>query len=380
MAFTELSAGEKRRYERHIILPEFGEEGQLKLKNGSVLIVGTGGLGSPLALYLAAAGVGRIGLVDFDIVDESNLQRQIIHFTSDIGRSKLESAKRKILEINPSAIVETHETALRAENALEILKNYDVIVDGTDNFPTRYLVADACTILNKPNVYGSIFRFEGQVTVFNYQDGPSYRCLYPEPPPPGLVPSCAEGGVLGVLPGVIGTLQATEAIKILTGIGTVLKGRLLLYNALDLTFRTVKVRRNPKWEIGAEHPDVKGLVDYEQFCGLKRKEGEGIPDEISVTELKSWIDQGRSFTLIDVREPHEYDHVNINGKLIPLGTVVQRQSEIPREGVVVIQCKVGGRSRQAVEALKKEGYTNLLNLAGGITAWQKEIDPSLPRP
>jgi sulfur-carrier protein adenylyltransferase/sulfurtransferase len=380
MAFTELSAGEKRRYERHIILPEFGEEGQLKLKNGSVLIVGTGGLGSPLALYLAAAGVGRIGLVDFDIVDESNLQRQIIHFTSDIGRSKLESAKRKILEINPSAIVETYETALRAENALDILKNYDVIVDGTDNFPTRYLVADACTILNKPNVYGSIFRFEGQVTVFNYQDGPSYRCLYPEPPPPGLVPSCAEGGVLGVLPGVVGTLQATEAIKILTGIGTVLKGRLLLYNALDLTFRTVKVRRNPKWEVGGEHPDVKGLVDYEQFCGLKRKDGEGIADEISVKELKAWRDQDRSFTLIDVREPHEFDHLNIHGKLIPLGTVVQRQSEIPREGVVVIHCKVGGRSRQAVEALKKEGYTNLLNLAGGITAWQKEIDPSLPRP
>lgn len=380
MAFTELSPAEKRRYERHLILPEFGEEGQLKLKNGSVLIVGTGGLGSPLALYLAAAGVGRIGLVDFDVVDESNLQRQIIHFTSDVGRTKLESAKRKILEINPSAIVETHETALRAENALEILKNYDVIVDGTDNFPTRYLVADACTLLNKPNVYGSIFRFEGQVTVFNYQDGPSYRCLYPEPPPPGLVPSCAEGGVLGVLPGVVGTLQATETIKILTGIGTPLKGRLLLYDALNLTFKQVKLRRNPKWEVGAPHPDVKGLVDYEQFCGLKKKDGEGPADEISVQELKSWRDQGRSFTLIDVREPHEYDHVNIQGKLIPLKTVVERQSEIPREGVVVVHCKVGGRSRQAVEALKKEGYTNLLNLAGGITAWQREIDPSLPKP
>jgi len=378
MAFTELSAAEKRRYERHIILPEFGEAGQLKLKNGSVLIVGTGGLGSPLALYLAAAGVGRIGLVDFDIVDESNLQRQIIHFTSDIGRTKLESAKRKILEINPSAIVETYETALRAENALDILRNYDVIVDGTDNFPTRYLVADACTILGKPNVYGSIFRFEGQVTVFNYQDGPSYRCLYPEPPPPGLVPSCAEGGVLGVLPGVVGVLQATEAIKILTGVGTPLKGRLLLYNALDLTFRTVKVRRNPKWAVGAEHPDVKGLVDYEQFCGLKRHGA--VADEISVQELKSWQDQGRSFTLVDVREPHEYDHVNLGGKLIPLNTVLARQSEIPREGVVVVQCKVGGRSRQAIESLKAAGYNNLLNLAGGIVAWQKEIDTTLPRP
>jgi adenylyltransferase/sulfurtransferase len=378
MAFTELSPAEKRRYERHLILPEFGEAGQLKLKNGSVLIVGTGGLGSPLALYLAAAGVGRIGLVDFDVVDESNLQRQIIHFTSDVGRTKLESAKRKILEINPSAIVETYETALRADNALEILRNYDVIVDGTDNFPTRYLVADACTILGKPNVYGSIFRFEGQVTVFNYQDGPSYRCLYPEPPPPGLVPSCAEGGVLGVLPGVVGVLQATEAIKIIAGIGTTLKGRLLLYNALDLTFRTVKVRRNPKWAAGAEHPDVKGLVDYEQFCGLKRH-GE-IADEISVAELKAWRDQGRSFTLVDVREPHEYDHVNLGGKLIPLKSVIDRQSEIPREGVVVVQCKVGGRSRQAIEALKGAGYRNLLNLAGGIVAWQREIDPTLPRP
>lgn len=378
MPFTELSAAEKRRYERHLILPEFGEAGQLKLKNGSVLIVGTGGLGSPLALYLAAAGVGRIGLVDFDVVDESNLQRQIIHFTSDVGRSKIESAKRKILEINPSAVVESYELALRAENALDIIKNYDVVVDGTDNFPTRYLVADACTLLNKPNVYGSIFRFEGQVTVFNYQDGPSYRCLYPEPPPPGLVPSCAEGGVLGVLPGVIGTLQATEVIKILTGIGTTLKGRLLLYNALDLTFRTVKIRRNPKWEIGAPHPDVKELVDYDQFCGLKHA-GE-IDDEISVRELQQWIEQKRDFTLVDVREPHEYDHVNLGGKLIPLKSVLERQSEIPREGVVVVQCKVGGRSRQAIEALKGAGYTNLLNLAGGIAAWVRDIDPSLPRP
>jgi adenylyltransferase/sulfurtransferase len=378
MPFTELSASEKRRYERHLILPEFGEAGQLKLKNGSVLIVGTGGLGSPLALYLAAAGVGRIGLVDFDVVDESNLQRQIIHFTSDVGHSKIESAKRKILEINPSAVVETYETALRAENALDILKNYDVIVDGTDNFPTRYLVADACTLLNKPNVYGSIFRFEGQVTVFNYQDGPSYRCLYPEPPPPGLVPSCAEGGVLGVLPGVIGTLQATEVIKILSGVGTPLKGRLLLYNALDLTFRTVKLHRNPKWEVGGPHPDVKELVDYDQFCGLKHA-GE-IDDEITVRELQQWIEQKRDFTLIDVREPHEYDHVNLGGKLIPLKTVLDHQSEIPREGVVVVQCKVGGRSRQAIDALKGVGYTNLLNLAGGIAAWVREIDPSLPRP
>ncbi|MCB9495931.1 MAG: molybdopterin-synthase adenylyltransferase MoeB [Fibrobacteria bacterium] len=372
-----LTASELRRYERHIILPELGREGQQKIKDGSVLIVGTGGLGSPLALYLAAAGVGRIGLVDFDIVDESNLQRQIIHFTSDVGTPKLESAKRKILEINPNAIVETHNVALKSDNALDILKNYDVIVDGTDNFPTRYLVADACTILNKPNVYGSIFRFEGQVTVFNYQDGPSYRCLYPEPPPPGLVPSCAEGGVLGVLPGVVGTLQATEVIKILTGIGTPLKGRLLLYNALDLTFKTVKVRRDPKWAVGTPHPTVTKLVDYEQFCGLKR--GGEVSDEISVAELKEWRDQGRSFTLIDVREENEYEYANIGGKLIPLGEVVARQSEIPREGVVVLQCKVGGRSRQALEALKAQGYNNLLNLAGGIAAWSREIDPSVPR-
>jgi adenylyltransferase/sulfurtransferase len=377
MSFTELTASELRRYERHIILPELGKEGQLKLKNGSVLIVGTGGLGSPLALYLAAAGVGRIGLVDFDIVDESNLQRQIIHYTSDVGTPKLESAKRKILEINPTAIVETHNIALKSDNALDILKNYDVIVDGTDNFPTRYLVADACTILGKPNVYGSIFRFEGQVTVFNYQDGPSYRCLYPEPPPPGLVPSCAEGGVLGVLPGVVGCLQATEVIKILTGIGTVLKGRLLLYNALDLTFKTVKVRRDPKWAVGAPHPTVTKLVDYEQFCGLKR--GGEVSDEITVQELKEWRDQGRSFTLVDVREQNEYDYANLGGKLIPLAQVLDRQSEIPREGVVVVQCKVGGRSRQAVEALKAAGYNNLLNLTGGIAAWSREIDPKVPR-
>lgn len=372
-----LTASELRRYERHIILPELGREGQQKIKDGSVLIVGTGGLGSPLALYLAAAGVGRIGLVDFDIVDESNLQRQIIHFTSDIGTPKLESAKRKILEINPNAIVETHNVALKSDNALDILKNYDVIVDGTDNFPTRYLVADACTLLNKPNVYGSIFRFEGQVTVFNYQDGPSYRCLYPEPPPPGLVPSCAEGGVLGVLPGVVGTLQATEVIKILTGIGTPLKGRLLLYNALDLTFKTVKVRRDPKWAVGAPHPTVTSLVDYEQFCGLKR--GGEVSDEISVQELKEWRDQQRSFTLVDVREQDEFDYANLGGKLIPLKTVLARQSEIPREGVVVVHCKMGGRSRQAVEALKGAGYNNLLNLTGGITAWSREIDPSIPK-
>jgi adenylyltransferase/sulfurtransferase len=326
---------------------------------------------------LAAAGVGRIGLVDFDVVDASNLQRQIIHFTSDVGTPKLESAKRKILEINPDCQVELYPVALRSDNALDILKNYDVIVDGTDNFPTRYLVADACTLLNKPNVYGSIFRFEGQVSVFNYQDGPSYRCLYPEPPPPGLVPSCAEGGVLGVLPGVIGTLQATETIKILTGIGTPLKGKLLLYNALDLSFKTVKVRRNPKWEVGTPHPVVTGLVDYEQFCGLK-KAGD-LGDEISVQELKEWQDQGRSFTLIDVREPNEFEYCNLNGKLIPLKTVLDRQSEIPREGIVVVHCKMGGRSRQAIEALKSVGYNNLVNLAGGITAWSRDIDPTVPR-
>lgn len=379
----ELTKDDYERYSRHLILPEVGVEGQKRLKAASVLCIGTGGLGSPLLLYLTAAGIGRIGIVDFDIVDRSNLQRQVIHGTSWVGKPKIESAKHRILEINPYCQVDLYETRLSSENALDIFKPYDVVIDGTDNFPTRYLTNDACVLLNKPNVYGSIFRFEGQATVFNYQEGPNYRDLYPEPPPPGMVPSCAEGGVLGVLPGIIGTIQATEAIKIILGAPNTLSGRLLLYNALEMKFRELKLRPNP------ERPVIEKLIDYEQFCGIPQakaqeaKEQMELP-EISVKELKELIDSGADdFVLIDVRNPNEYQIAKIPGSvLIPLpdieqGSGVAKVKEILNGHRLVAHCKMGGRSAKALGILKEAGIEGI-NVKGGITAWSREIDPSVP--
>jgi sulfur-carrier protein adenylyltransferase/sulfurtransferase len=384
---VQLSHDEIRRYSRHLIMPEVGIQGQRKLKAASVLLIGTGGLGSPLALYLAAAGIGRIGLVDYDVVDETNLQRQVIHFTSDIGKPKLESAAAKLSDINPYLVIEKHNVPLTSENALEILKDYDVIIDGTDNFPTRYLVNDACVILGKPNVYGSIFRFEGQLTVFYAKEGPCYRCLFPEPPPPGLVPSCAEGGVLGILPGTIGTLQATEAIKLIIGAGKPLIGRMILYDALEMSFDSIKLRKNPECPVCGEHPTVTQLIDYEQFCGVpahdrsefKEKNVQQKVRNITVHELKARLDAGDNLVIVDVREPHEREISMIEGSvLIPKGQVVARAAEIPRDRDVVVQCKTGSRSRDAIVKLQEQGFTNLVNLAGGINAWAREIDPSLP--
>ncbi len=384
---VQLSHEEIRRYSRHLIMPEVGIQGQRKLKAASVLLIGTGGLGSPLALYLAAAGIGRIGLVDYDVVDETNLQRQVIHFTSDVGKSKLESAAAKLSDINPYLVIEKHNVPLTSENALEILKDYDVIIDGTDNFPTRYLVNDACVILGKPNVYGSIFRFEGQLTVFYAKEGPCYRCLFPEPPPPGLVPSCAEGGVLGILPGTIGTLQATEAIKLILEAGKPLIGRMILYDALEMTFDSIKLRKNPECPVCGEHPTLTELIDYEQFCGVpahdrsefKERNVQQKVRNITVSELKARLDAGDELLIVDVREPHEREISNIEGSvLIPKGQVVARAAEIPKDRDVVVQCKTGARSRDAIIILQKLGYTNLVNLAGGINAWAREIDPSLP--
>jgi adenylyltransferase/sulfurtransferase len=378
-----LSKEEYERFSRHIILPEVGLEGQKRLKAASVLCIGTGGLGSPLLLYLAAAGIGRIGIVDFDIVDHSNLQRQIIHGTSWVGKPKIASAKNRILEINPYCQVDLYETRLSAENALDILKPYDVIVDGTDNFPTRYLTNDACVLLNKPNVYGSIFRFEGQATVFNYQDGPNYRDLYPEPPPPGMVPSCAEGGVLGVLPGIIGTIQATETIKIILGADNTLSGRLLLYNAWDMKFRELKLRPNP------ERPVIEKLIDYEQFCGIPQAKAEEekrkteIP-EITVRQLKDLIDHGAdAFILIDVRNVNEYEIARIPGSvLVPLpeieeGPGVEKIRALAKGHRIIAHCKMGGRSAKALGLLKEAGIEGT-NVKGGITAWSREVDPSTP--
>jgi len=382
-----LSHDEIRRYSRHLIMPEVGIQGQRKLKAASVLLIGTGGLGSPLALYLAAAGIGRIGLVDYDVVDESNLQRQVIHFTSDVGKPKLESAAAKLSDMNPYLVIEKHNVPLTSENALEILANYDVIIDGTDNFPTRYLVNDACVILGKPNVYGSIFRFEGQLTVFDAKQGPCYRCLFPEPPPPGLVPSCAEGGVLGILPGTIGTLQATEAIKLILGVGKPMIGRMMLYDALEMTFDTIKLRKNPNCPVCGEHPTITELIDYEQFCGVpahdrsdfKEKNVQNQVKSITVAELKARLDAGQAITIVDVREPHEWEISALEGSLkIPKGQVVARAAEIPKDREVVMQCKTGVRSRDSILMLQKLGYTNLVNLTGGINAWAREIDHSLP--
>jgi len=378
----ELTTDELSRYSRHLILPEVGMEGQQKLKAARVLCVGTGGLGSPLALYLTAAGIGTLGLVDFDVVDASNLQRQIIHSTRDIGRKKLDSAEEKLIALNPAINIVKHETMLSSANALDILKDYDIVADGTDNFPTRYLVNDACVLLDKPNAYGSIFRFEGQASVFATKDGPCYRCLYPEPPPPGLVPSCAEGGVLGILPGLVGVIQATEVIKLILGKGDSLAGRLLLVDALNMRFRELKLRKNPECPVCGANPTITKLIDYQQFCGIVPESKEektmknGIP-QITVKELKRRIDVGEDLYILDVREPFEYQIAQIGGKLIPLNDVPQRLNEIPREREIIVQCKSGGRSQRVAELLKQQGYPSVVNLAGGILAWSDEIDPSV---
>jgi sulfur-carrier protein adenylyltransferase/sulfurtransferase len=379
-----LSKDEILRYSRHLIMPEVGMDGQLKLKSAKVLLIGTGGLGAPLGLYLAAAGVGRIGLVDFDVVDFTNLQRQVIHGTSDVGRKKLDSAAGRMHEINPFVTIDKHEVALSSENAMEILKDYDIVVDGTDNFPTRYLVNDACVLLGKPNVYGSIFRFEGQATVFAYQGGPCYRCLYPEPPPPGLVPSCAEGGVLGILPGMIGIVQATETVKLILGTGEPLVGRLLLYDALNMRFRELKLRKNPECPVCGDHPTVTKLIDYQQFCGIPHQEATPVAEtnewEIDAKGLKAKMDRGDNFVLIDVREPHEYQICRIPGsKLIPLGEVPKRVNELNSADDIVVHCKMGGRSAKAVEFLKQAGFKKVKNMKGGILAWSDQVDPTVPK-
>ncbi len=383
-SLPELTTDDLARYSRHLILPEVGMEGQRRLKAAQVLCVGTGGLGSPLAFYLAAAGVGTLGLVDFDVVDASNLQRQIIHSTKDIGRKKLDSAEEKLLALNPAMNVVKHETRLSSENALDILKDYDIVSDGTDNFPTRYLVNDACVLLGKPNVYGSIFRFEGQASVFATEQGPCYRCLYPEPPPPGLVPSCAEGGVLGILPGLVGMIQATETIKLILGKGESLAGRLLLVDALNMKFRELKLRKNPECPVCGEHPTVTKLIDYQQFCGIvpetKQEKAlkNGIP-QMTVKELKQRLDAGEDVFVLDVREPYEYQIANIGAKLIPQNDVPKRLSELDRDREIVVHCRSGQRSQRIAEFLVKQGYPNVKNLAGGILAWADEIDPKMQK-
>jgi molybdopterin/thiamine biosynthesis adenylyltransferase/rhodanese-related sulfurtransferase len=384
-ALPELTNDEVVRYSRHLIMPEVGMDGQRRLKAGSVLCIGAGGLGSPAAMYLAAAGVGRIGIVDFDVVDFSNLQRQIIHGTPDVGRSKLASAKDRLTAINPHIQIETFETALSSENALDLFAPYDVILDGTDNFPTRYLTNDACVLLGKPNAYGSIFRFEGQASVFATKDGPCYRCLYPEPPPPGLVPSCAEGGVLGVLPGVIGVIQATEAIKLITGIGEPLVGRFLIYDALRMRFRELKLRKDPDCPVCGTHPTVTELIDYDQFCGIgpaveTNAVTQNVSGEITSVELKARLDSGEKVRIIDVREPNEYQINRIAGsELIPLGDIPARYAELDPEQELVMQCKSGGRSGKAADFLRSVGFKKVLNLKGGILDWIDKVDPSQPK-
>jgi len=380
----DLSQEEIKRYSRHLIMPEVGMDGQRRLKQGSVLCIGAGGLGSPAAMYLAAAGVGRIGIVDFDVVDYSNLQRQLLHGTPDVGRSKLASAKDKLNALNPHVQVDTYETSLSSQNALELFAPYDVILDGTDNFPTRYLVNDACVISGKPNAYGSIFRFEGQASVFATKDGPCYRCLYPEPPPPGLVPSCAEGGVLGVLPGIIGVIQATESIKVITGIGEPLIGRFLIYDALKMKFRELKLRKDPECPVCGTNPTVTKLIDYDQFCGIApashvaEHSGGSVNEwEITPVELKKRLDAGETPFILDVREPNEYQINRIAGStLIPLGELPRRYQELPRDREIVTQCKMGGRSAKAMDFLKSVGFTRVKNLRGGILEWIDKVDPS----
>jgi adenylyltransferase/sulfurtransferase len=383
----ELTNDEIKRYSRHLIMPEVGMDGQRRLKGGKVLCIGAGGLGSPAAMYLAAAGVGTVGLVDFDVVDFSNLQRQIIHGTPDVGRSKLASARDRLHAINPHIDIQTYETSLSSENALQLFEPYDVILDGTDNFPTRYLTNDACVLLGKPNAYGSIFRFEGQASVFATKDGPCYRCLYPEPPPPGLVPSCAEGGVLGVLPGVIGVIQATESIKLITGIGEPLIGRFLIYDALRMRFRELKLRKDPDCPVCGTHPTVKKLIDYEQFCGLRPAVAEtatvsssnnGL--DISAVDLKSRLDRGDKLKIVDVREPNEYQINRIPGsQLIPLGEIPRRYAELDPEEEMVVLCKMGGRSAKAADFLRSVGFKHVLNLKGGILEWVDKVDPTQPK-
>ena len=378
-----LSKEEIMRYSRHLIMPEVGMDGQLKLKQAKVLCIGTGGLGAPLGLYLAAAGVGRIGLVDFDSVDLTNLQRQILFGTDDIGRPKIEAATDRLRNLNPDIQIDRFETRLTSENALDILKNYDIVVDGTDNFPTRYLVNDACVILGKPNVYGSIFRFEGQITIFGAPGGPCYRCLYPEPPPPGLVPSCAEGGVLGVLPGIVGAIQATETLKLIIGKGEPLIGRLLLFDALAMRFRELKLRKNPECPACGGHPTITKLIDYAEFCGVRGEEAASaiqttVP-EIAPRELKSRMDRGDDLFILDVREPHEYQICNLRGHLIPLGELSRRVHELDSSREIVAHCRSGKRSAEAVEFLRSAGFRKVLNLKGGILAWSDEVDPSVPK-
>src|SRR5215211_7051940 len=379
---AKLSNEEIARYSRHLIMPEVALDGERLLNQAGVLSIGARVLGSPLAMYLAAAGVGTIGVVDFDVVDESNLQRQIIHGTSDLGRPKLESAREKIEDINPNVNVETFGEPLSSENALEIFEGFDVIVDGTDNFPTRYLVNDASVLTGKPNVYGSIFRFEGQASVFWAEEGPCYRCLYPEPPPPGLVPSCAEGGVLGILPGAIGTIQATETVKLLLGIGEPLIGRLLLYDALGMRFREMKLRKDPSCPVCGENPTVTELIDYQEFCGIPQAQAQEAVDEvpeITVKELKEKLDNGEGISVLDVREPYEYEVANIGARLIPLGELPERLVELDKDENFAVHCKTGGRSARAVKLMQEAGFQNVYNVKGGITAWSEEIDPSVPK-
>ncbi len=384
---TDLNAEEIKRYSRHLIMPEVGVDGQKKLKAGSVLCIGAGGLGSPAAMYLAAAGVGRIGIVDFDVVDFSNLQRQLLHGTSSVGRSKLDSAKDRLRDLNPHIEIDTYETTVSSDNALDLFKPYDVILDGTDNFPTRYLVNDACVLTGKPNAYGSIFRFEGQASVFATKDGPCYRCLYPEPPPPGLVPSCAEGGVLGVLPGIIGVIQATEAIKLILGIGDPLIGRFLIYDALKMRFRELKLRKDPDCPVCGTHPTVTKLIDYEQFCGIRpdpaaaQATGATVNEwETTSVDLKKRIDAGDDVFILDVREPNEYQICRIPGSvLIPLGELPRRYAELPKDRDIVAHCKMGGRSAKAQEFLQSVGFKRVKNLKGGILDWIDKVDPSQPK-
>jgi molybdopterin/thiamine biosynthesis adenylyltransferase/rhodanese-related sulfurtransferase len=380
-----LSSEELARFNRHIILPQVGLEGQEKLKKAKVLCVGTGGLGSPISLYLSAAGIGTIGLVDFDVVDDSNLQRQIVHSTADIGRPKVESAKDKLIGINPFLNVQLHGEGITRDNVRDIISQYDLILDGTDNFPTRYLVNDACVLEGKPLIYASIFQFEGQATVFNHKEGPCYRCLYPEPPPPGLVPSCAEGGVLGVLPGVIGAIQATEAVKIILGKGRTLSGRLMLYDAMEMHFREVKLRRDPSCPACGDNPTIGDVASYEAFCGLPPSEtldDEEILAEYDITpkQLKAMLDDNPELYVLDVREPFELDICRIDGTWeIPLGALPLRYAEVPKDQPVVVHCKLGGRSAQAVEFLQSKGYSNVKNLVGGIIRWTDDIDSSLAK-
>jgi molybdopterin/thiamine biosynthesis adenylyltransferase/rhodanese-related sulfurtransferase len=383
-ALPELTNDDLGRYSRHLILPEVGMEGQQRIKAARVLCVGTGGLGSPLALYLAAAGIGTLGLVDFDVVDSSNLQRQIIHSTKDIGRKKIDSAQEKLNALNPTLNVVKHDTMLTSANALEIFAQYDIIADGTDNFQTRYLVNDACVLLDKPNAYGSIFRFEGQASVFATKDGPCYRCLYPEPPPPGLVPSCAEGGVLGILPGLVGVIQATEVIKLILGKGEPLIGRLLLVDALSMRFRELKLRKNPDCPVCGVNPTVTQLIDYNQFCGIAPESAQaatvknGIP-QVSVREYKQRLDRGDDIFLLDVREPYEFQIAQIGGYLIPQNDVPNRLGELDPAREIVVHCRSGVRSQRIAELLKQNGFQRVSNLAGGILAWSDEIDPTVTK-